>query len=252
MACCKCCCGNANCEQGDQGKCCCGGAEGTCCTEEEYCCDGECQATPCTGACCDSTFGCTQTADEEACTSEGGEWLGLGVPCDPDPCGCTECAEVTQGTNTDIVTKNVRTYDCDPYDNTASDTDEPCDSFGPAFGPCSAIDGVPEQYDDCDCMTLFHQCTTLDYDLGVDENNNCCVATRGATTFRDYVYIFNDALCQWRLIYQTEPLVIATACNVSSAAPGCTAECPTARECAPGSGSECINNYDGCECNEFI
>ena len=44
MACCKCCCGNADCAEGQQGKCCCGG---TCCQEGEYCCDGECQAGEC-------------------------------------------------------------------------------------------------------------------------------------------------------------------------------------------------------------
>lgn len=87
MPCCKCCCGNKDCGAGEQGKCCCGE---TCCQEGEYCCDGVCQETPCLGACCDEVFGCTQTADEETCTGEGGEWLGHGVPCDPNPCGCQD------------------------------------------------------------------------------------------------------------------------------------------------------------------
>lgn len=49
MACCKCCCGNAICEEGDEGKCCCGGEgpNGDCCEEGEYCCDGVCQEGPC-------------------------------------------------------------------------------------------------------------------------------------------------------------------------------------------------------------
>jgi len=49
MACCKCCCGNAICEEGDQGKCCCGGEgpNGDCCEEGEYCCDGVCENEPC-------------------------------------------------------------------------------------------------------------------------------------------------------------------------------------------------------------
>jgi len=47
MACCKCCCGNEDCSEGQQGKCCCGGAEGTCCSETQYCCDGECSDEPC-------------------------------------------------------------------------------------------------------------------------------------------------------------------------------------------------------------
>jgi len=47
MACCKCCCGNEDCAEGQEGKCCCGGAEGTCCQEGEYCCSGACQPDPC-------------------------------------------------------------------------------------------------------------------------------------------------------------------------------------------------------------
>lgn len=47
MACCKCCCGNEDCSEGQEGKCCCGGAEGTCCQEGQYCCDGECSDEPC-------------------------------------------------------------------------------------------------------------------------------------------------------------------------------------------------------------
>ena len=88
MACCKCCCGNKDCAEGEIGKCCCGGSSGSCCTASQYCCDGACQSTPCTGACCDATFGCTQAADEATCTGDGGTWIGLGIPCDPDPCGC--------------------------------------------------------------------------------------------------------------------------------------------------------------------
>ena len=48
MACCKCCCGKRDCEEGDEGKCCCGE---TCCNAGEYCCNSECQAEPC----CDNT-----------------------------------------------------------------------------------------------------------------------------------------------------------------------------------------------------
>ena len=47
MACCKACCGCADCSEGGQGKCCCGGAEGACCDVGEYCCDGECVPGPC-------------------------------------------------------------------------------------------------------------------------------------------------------------------------------------------------------------
>jgi hypothetical protein len=47
MACCKCCCGNVDCAEGQEGKCCCGGVEGACCQVGEYCCDGVCKAGPC-------------------------------------------------------------------------------------------------------------------------------------------------------------------------------------------------------------
>ena len=47
MPCCKCCCGNKDCEEGEQGKCCCGGPTGTCCQEGHYCCDGVCQEESC-------------------------------------------------------------------------------------------------------------------------------------------------------------------------------------------------------------
>lgn len=98
MACCKCCCGNKDCSQGDQGKCCCGTTTKACCTASEYCCDGECKSTPCTGACCDATFGCSQST-EANCTGEGVTFKGLGVSCDPNPCGCEtdeDCA-ATEG-----------------------------------------------------------------------------------------------------------------------------------------------------------
>lgn len=52
MACCRCCCGNVDCTEGQQGKCCCGGVDGECCPEGEYCCSGQCQPSPCEGHCC--------------------------------------------------------------------------------------------------------------------------------------------------------------------------------------------------------
>lgn len=57
MACCKPCCGCADCEEGQQGKCCCGGSSGTCCQEGEYCCSGACSANPC-GSPCDVYTDC--------------------------------------------------------------------------------------------------------------------------------------------------------------------------------------------------
>ena len=97
MACCKCCCGNKNCDEGEIGKCCCGGPTGTCCEADEYCCDGECEPAPCSGACCDPVFGCTQAADEGTCTEGGGTWLGPGISCDPNPCPGACCDTVFGG-----------------------------------------------------------------------------------------------------------------------------------------------------------
>jgi len=100
MACCKCCCGNKTCGEGEAGKCCCGGPTGSCCTASQYCCSGTCQSTPCGGACCDPVFGCGQVADEATCTDMGGTWLGYGIPCDPDPCLPVWCQ--LQGVDDDI------------------------------------------------------------------------------------------------------------------------------------------------------
>lgn len=47
MACCKCCCGGIDCDEGQPGKCCCGGYTGACCQEGEYCCGGSCEPDPC-------------------------------------------------------------------------------------------------------------------------------------------------------------------------------------------------------------
>jgi hypothetical protein len=113
MACCKCCCGNKNCDEGEIGKCCCGGPTGTCCDADEYCCDGECEPTPCGGACCDPVFGCGQAADEGTCTEGGGTWLGPGISCDPNPCPGACCDTLfggcTQESQTDCE-ENGRTF----------------------------------------------------------------------------------------------------------------------------------------------
>ena len=63
MACCKACCGCADCSEGQQGKCCCGGASGSCCSASEYCCSGACQGTPCEEEEC--------VTDEDCCFDEG-------------------------------------------------------------------------------------------------------------------------------------------------------------------------------------
>jgi len=63
MPCCKCCCGNKDCGQGEEGKCCCGGAAGTCCQEGQYCCDGTCQNEPCGNG---NTCQCSSQLDDFA------------------------------------------------------------------------------------------------------------------------------------------------------------------------------------------
>lgn len=72
MACCKACCGCADCAEGDQGKCCCGGASGECCDVGEYCCSGACQGSPCEAEC---------TVDEDCYYCENAALI-LVDPCD--------------------------------------------------------------------------------------------------------------------------------------------------------------------------
>lgn len=69
MACCKCCCGNADCAEGDQGKCCCGGS---CCDTDEYCCGGGCQSDPC----CDTDEDCSYVV--ASCSGAGESGCGFG------------------------------------------------------------------------------------------------------------------------------------------------------------------------------
>lgn len=73
MACCKPCCGCADCTEGQEGKCCCPsqGPDGTCCSEGEYCCDGACQPEPC---------------DEcPLCNLAAGQTVGLTTDCFCEP-----------------------------------------------------------------------------------------------------------------------------------------------------------------------
>lgn len=75
MACCKCCCGEVDCEEGQEGKCCCGGSYGECCQPGQYCCDGVCVDEPCVGCSgeCegdpDCDYGCVCVDGE--CVEEG-------------------------------------------------------------------------------------------------------------------------------------------------------------------------------------
>lgn len=95
MACCKCCCGNADCSEGQQGKCCCGES---CCGPDQYCCGGSCQSTECCCYCFRvypdvGTFGYEPTCPSgfETDTVNPGEYacvkyeqIACGDPCDAD------------------------------------------------------------------------------------------------------------------------------------------------------------------------
>lgn len=87
MACCYCCCGQAICGEGQQGKCCCGGVGGECCSESEYCCEGSCQATPCG---CECPNPCTFIG-----TASATEW-GLTVTAAGTPDDCDTCSAINE------------------------------------------------------------------------------------------------------------------------------------------------------------
>lgn len=85
MACCKCCCGNVDCTEGQEGKCCCGGIYGECCQEGQYCCSGVCEPEPCADPCDDP---CQWQPVWQNDGTWGGGWeLVLG--CNPG-CSCGE------------------------------------------------------------------------------------------------------------------------------------------------------------------
>ena len=162
MACCKCCCGNKDCAEGEQGKCCCGGSSGSCCTASQYCCDGTCESTPCTGACCDPVFGCTQST-EENCTGSGVVFKGYGVPCAPDPCLCElfwDCpCSATEGyTNADSIS-------CCPPKTAYNAADGVCDCIDPADCPYGSGFATPAELgeivqccDDGSCIPALEEC----------------------------------------------------------------------------------------------
>lgn len=93
MPCCKCCCGNKICENGDEGKCCCQGDNNSieCCNEGEYCCGGACQATPC-GCCCINKQPDPTKTSQADCENAGGIWKP-DVTCAAANCFCEPCNE---------------------------------------------------------------------------------------------------------------------------------------------------------------
>jgi len=107
-------------------------------------------------------------------------------------------------------------------------------------------------------MTLEARCQTNDYDLGTDDNGNCCVAYRSTSYTIYYVYVFDNTQCpenppdpvygKWRRILTTSPVVVSD-CTVQSLGANCTAVCPEIRSCTPP--DACLETYDGCECSEF-
>jgi len=76
MTCCKCCCGNVDCTEGQEGKCCCGGIYGECCQEGEYCCSGVCEPNPCCEGACDEDADCS-----DGCVCVDGECVSEGICC---------------------------------------------------------------------------------------------------------------------------------------------------------------------------
>jgi hypothetical protein len=85
MACCKCCCGNVDCAEGQEGKCCCGGVEGDCCQVGEYCCDGVCQEGPC---------GCSGDCEWQVVWGEDPAYSwDLVTACVDEDCLCAEPAD---------------------------------------------------------------------------------------------------------------------------------------------------------------
>lgn len=79
MACCKCCCGETDCDEGQEGKCCCGGATGECCQEGEYCCDGVCEPDPCCSGACTDDSDCSS-----GCVCVAGDCVEAGTCCFKD------------------------------------------------------------------------------------------------------------------------------------------------------------------------
>ena len=274
MACCKCCFGNKDCGEGEQGKCCCGGSSGTGCTASQYCCSGTCQSTPCTGACCDATFGCTQAADEATCTEDGGIWLGLGVSCDPNPCECVEnsdcsesepycCTAQCQSTrcvncgSCSSITPNP-SEDC-PFTDTGAisgcigsqDIVTPCGCSGsnPYIGSCGLspfAEHVAEEYYDCPCAMLQTYCerVTSNGSTGCE-----CVKESFHTAYRDFIYLFDLDTCKWVKYKELAGSISHTTCtNEDSEAEACQdVDCPEEAFCTP---PDC-GTFDGCECNEF-
>ena len=143
MTCCKCCCGNVDCTEGQEGKCCCGGIYGECCQEGEYCCSGVCEPSPCCSGTCDEDADCS-----EGCVCVDGECVpgdGCGGPCQWQPVwvggfwengwellsGCNEGCACDEPTVEDVGTEAY------PFQETPYET--PCSSSsGPLaveFGP---------------------------------------------------------------------------------------------------------------------
>ena len=88
MACCKICCGCADCTEGQEGKCCCGGQSGECCQPGEVCCDGVC--TPGDSCCeCETAEDCAE--GQYCCPDE----FGGCSSCSDEFCGDIECQECT-------------------------------------------------------------------------------------------------------------------------------------------------------------
>jgi hypothetical protein len=96
MACCKCCCGKKECDEGEEGKCCCGNE---CCAAGTYCCNAECVDAcsegqegdcKCTDACCAAGEYCCDDACVSACEEGGQGPCKCGSDCCPDGNYCCD------------------------------------------------------------------------------------------------------------------------------------------------------------------
>jgi len=161
MACCKCCCGNEDCSEGQEGKCCCGGASGDCCQEGQYCCDGVCEDEPCQGCCCVYAYdsGLDEwsivsqvTGTAEDCDGAGGDYhiFKPGVTCEDDLNPC----------------------EGDPA-GTCCDGNGGCATNGPGTNSDCYPTGHPNDQG-CYCDDL---CYTVCFDCCGADASNCCLAT---------------------------------------------------------------------------
>lgn len=180
MACCKCCCGNAICSEGQQGKCCCGD---TCCQVGEYCCSGTCQPSPCSPSC----VGCDTFQTEDTSYSDGTI---------PDCCGVSYGPEVIGVACNDIT------------NNAASGT--------LVIGQCQNWP-EGEGYEGCSCAETYAFCETLA--VNCCEGPPCEARQINFTHYRSWLSYFDADLCAWVVIGQVYDSQDTPSCTPSESCP---------------------------------